>query len=111
MGTISFNDDTVIININHAICDGKYIVGVAHHIGDILMKPTNNYIPITIDEEFKSEVKGRLQKPPIFFRNDKNNTIFHGFGMKKLLLNFYMMKSMIQRLSLIMIRKRNYVKI
>lgn len=50
MGTISFNDDTVIININHAICDGKYIVGVAHHIGDPPMKPTNNYFPITIDE-------------------------------------------------------------
>lgn len=83
MGTISSNDDTIILNLNHAICDGKYIVGVAEHIGDSPKKPINSYFPITLDEEFASEVKERLQKPPQFFRNDKNNTIFHGFGMKK----------------------------
>ena len=83
MGTISCNDDTIILNLNHAICDGKYIAGVAHHIGDPLVKPTNSYFPITLDEEFKSEVEERLTKPPSFFRNDKNNTIFHDFGMEK----------------------------
>lgn len=83
IGTIAANEDTIILNINHALCDGKYIVGVAEHIGDPPKKLNDSYFPTTLDEEFSAEVKERLQKPPIFFRNDKNNTIFHGFGMKK----------------------------
>ena len=81
MGTISCNDDTIILNLNHAICDGKYIAGIAQHAGDPLVKP-NSYFPITVDEEFGAKVKKRLQKPPKFFRNDKNNTISHGLGME-----------------------------
>lgn len=34
LGTLASNEDTVIITLNHAICDGKYIAGVSHHIGD-----------------------------------------------------------------------------
>lgn len=83
IGTIASNEDMNILNINHAICDGKYIVGVAEHIGDSPKSLSGSYFPTTLDEEFSVEVKERLQNPPKFFRNDKNNTIFHGFGMKK----------------------------
>lgn len=83
MGTIAYNDDTVILNLNHAICDGKYIVGVAEHIGDSEKKRLETVFPVTVDEEFTEEIKERLSKPPKFFRNDVNNTIFSGFGMKK----------------------------
>lgn len=31
LGILSSNNDTVIITLNHAICDGKYIAGIAHH--------------------------------------------------------------------------------
>lgn len=82
MGTISYNDDTIILNLNHAVCDGKYIAGVASHINDP-PKKLDSYFPITFDEEFSSEIKERLQKPPIFYRNDKNLTIFNKFGLTK----------------------------
>lgn len=81
MGTISCNEDTIILNLNHAICDGKYIAGVARHIDDP-PKKIDSYFPITFDEEFPLEIKERLQKPPVFYRNDKNLTIFNKFGMK-----------------------------
>lgn len=51
LGTLAANDDTVIISLNHAICDGKYIAGISHHIGDP-PKTIDSYFPITFDEEF-----------------------------------------------------------
>lgn len=82
LGTISANDDTIILNINHAVCDGNYIAGIARHIADMSSKP-KTYIPSTFDEEFSEEIKERSTKPPKFYRNDPNNTIFTNFGMKK----------------------------
>lgn len=82
LGTISANDDTIVLNINHGVCDGSYITGIARHILDNSSKP-KTYMPITFDEEFSEELKERSLKPPKFYRNDKNNTIFRNFGMKK----------------------------
>lgn len=81
MATIACNDDTIILNLNHAVCDGKYIAWVAEHINDPPQK-MDSYFPTTFDEEFSIEIKERLKKPPVFYRNDKNLTIFNKFGMK-----------------------------
>ena len=83
LGTISANDDTIVLNLNHSISDGKYIAGIAQHIGDEQRKQINNYFPKTFDEEFSEEINERLKKPPKFYENDPNITIFSKFGMKR----------------------------
>ena len=83
LGTISANEDTIVLNLNHSISDGKYIAGVANHICDNPTKPIDSYFPITFDDEFAEEIKKRLQNPPKFYDNDPNNTIFSNFGMKR----------------------------
>lgn len=84
LGTIAANDDTIILNINHCVSDGKYIAGVAHHIGDKPQKITDSYLPITFDEEFAEELKIRSKSPPKYFGANPNNTIFSNLGMKKI---------------------------
>ncbi|KAK8842033.1 hypothetical protein M9Y10_026250 [Tritrichomonas musculus] len=83
LGTISANDDTIVLNLNHSVSDGKYIAGVVNHISDEIRKQIDNYFPITFDEEFSEEIKERLKSPPKFFENDPNITIFSKFGMKR----------------------------
>ena len=82
LGTLASNEDTVIITLNHAICDGKYIAGVSHHIGDP-PKTIDSYLQITFDEEFVNELKYRSQFPQSFYQNDHDNVIFSNFGKKK----------------------------
>lgn len=82
LGTLASNDDTVIITLNHAICDGKFIAGIAHHVGDS-QKNLDSYLPITFDEEFSNELKYRSQFPPKFYQNDSNNVLFSKFGKQK----------------------------
>lgn len=83
LGTIASNDDTIILNVNHCVSDGKYIAGVAHHIGDKPQTITDSYMPITFDEEFAEELKERSKSPPKSFSSNPNNTIFTKLGMKK----------------------------
>ena len=66
LATLSSNDDTVIININHAVCDGKYIVGIVEHLFDKPKNPNDHYFPITLEEEFSEEIKERNKKPNFF---------------------------------------------
>ena len=83
LATLSTNDDTIILTINHAVCDGMYISGVVDHLFDKPKKPQNNYFPITLEEEFSEEIKERNKKKPTFFKSDVNNTILTNLGMKK----------------------------
>lgn len=83
LGTISANDDTIVLNLNHSVSDGKYIAGVVNHLSDEIRKQIDNFFPITFDEEFSEEIKERLKSPPKFYENDLNITIFSKFGMKR----------------------------
>ncbi|KAK8845182.1 hypothetical protein M9Y10_021364 [Tritrichomonas musculus] len=83
LATLASNDDTVIININHAVCDGKYIAGIADHLFDKPKKTNCNFFPITFEEEFAEEIKERKKKSPTFFKSEVNNTILTNLGMKK----------------------------
>lgn len=84
LGTISVNDDTIVLHLNHSVSDGKYFAGVVNHICDETQIVPKSYFPITFDEEFSEEIKERLKSPPKFYDNDVNNTIFSNFGMKRI---------------------------
>lgn len=74
LGTIAANDDTIVLNLNHAVSDGKYIVGLAEHIAD-KPKKLSSFLPISFEEEFNGNVKERAKKPAFCYMDDVNNTV------------------------------------
>ena len=73
LGIIAANDDTVVVMINHAVADGKYIVGIAEHIGD-KTKKLDRFFPFTYEKEFKEQLEQREKLPPNHFKNSPYNT-------------------------------------
>ena len=78
LGTISANDDTIVLCLNHSVCDGKYLVGIAEHIGDA-PKKIGSYMPILMEEEFAKQIQEREKYPPKYFWRNKYNTLFDQF--------------------------------
>lgn len=83
LGTLGYNDDTIIIALNHGVCDGKYIAGIANYIGDKQKDLHNNYFPVPFDDEFKEELEERKKSPPSYFSISPTHTRFDKYGMKK----------------------------
>lgn len=87
LGTLAANDDTIVINLNHAVSDGKYIVGVAEHIGDAPKKlDRKDMLPLPFEHEFGKELEERAKTPPYSFHDDQYNTMLRkleGFPYKE----------------------------
>ena len=73
LGAISANDNTIILNINHAVCDGRYITGKCRHISSISPKPSNH---LPFDDEFSQEIQERTNSPPNFAEMTKQYDLF-----------------------------------
>ena len=78
LGLIAANDDSIILHLNHSVCDGKYLVGVAEHLGDP-PKKLDNYLPLLFNDEFKDQLKEREKYPPHYYYRSDYNTKFDKF--------------------------------
>lgn len=64
-GELYYNDDSIILRLNHALADGKYLVGILDHISDspkMLDKP----FPADFVSEFAHELNERRKSPQIY---------------------------------------------
>ena len=64
-GEIYKNNDTIILRINHALADGKYLVGILDHLTD-KVKQIDNPFPIDFPSTFSKELSERRKLPQTY---------------------------------------------